>query len=84
MMNENEINKILELTRKKIAISQFKQEEIEEVKVKRDKKIIALKKLGMGIAAGVVLSLSSVGAYAGITGNKEILKSIGINIGEQY
>lgn len=84
MMNEDEVYKILETTKKKIAISQFKKERIEQMRDKKENKFIVLKKIGIGTAAGILLTVGSVGAYVGITGNTEILKKIGINIGEQY
>ena len=83
-MDENEINRILEQTKNKIAISQFKKEKLDNMKSKKENKFVIFKKIGIGTAAGVLLTAGSVGAYVGITGNTEILKRIGINIGEQY
>ena len=84
-MNEEEFNRILETTKKKIAISQFKKERIESMKhEKANNKFVLLRKIGIGTAAGLLLTVGSVGAYVGISGNTEILKNIGINIGNKY
>ncbi len=83
-MDEYEINRILEKTKNKIAISQFKKEKLDNMKTKKENNFVIFKKIGIGIAAGLLLTAGSVGAYVGITGNTEILKKIGINIGEQY
>ena len=86
MMNDNEINRILEKTKEKIAISQFKEERIEEENMKnvKNNKLLLLKRTIVVTAAGMLLTVGSVGAYVGITGNYEILRKIGINIGERY
>ena len=85
MMNEEEINRILETTKKKIAISQFKKERVESMGyAKENNKFILLRRIGIGTAAGVLLTVGSVGAYVGISGNTEILRNIGINIGDKF
>ena len=84
-MNEEEINRIVEKTKKKIAISQFKKERVEEMKhTKVNNRFILLRRIAVGTVTGMVLTVGSVGAYVGISGNTEILKNIGINIGEKY
>lgn len=83
-VSEDEINRILEKTKKKIAISQFKKERIEDMKNTKENKFVLIKRIGIGTAAGLVLTVGSVGAYVGVTGNTDILKNIGINIGEKY
>ena len=85
MMNEEEINRILETTKKKIAISQLKKERVERRGfAKENNKCILLRRIGIGTAAGVLLTVWIVGAYVGVCGNKEILRNIGINIGDKY
>ena len=81
-MNEDEINNILELTKKKIAISQFNRERVK--KNKKSKIFMLFHKISIALATGAVLTTGCVGAYVGITGNTELLKKIGINIGEHY
>lgn len=83
-MDEKETYKILEITKKKIAISQFEKEAVEEMREKKESKTVILKKVVIGTTAGIILTIGSVGAYASITGNTEPLKKLGINIEKQY
>lgn len=80
-MDENELKRILDKTKKKIAISQFEKE---EKVVKRKTIERKLPKVGIGIAVCILLSVTTVGAYVGITKNSDILKKLGINICEKY
>lgn len=43
-----------------------------------------IKKMMVGTAAILVLSIGSVGAYVGITGNTAILEKLGINLSKNY
>lgn len=43
-----------------------------------------IKKIMVGTAATLVLSIGSVGAYVGITGNTAILEKLGINLSKNY
>jgi len=80
MKRDNYINKMKDIKPKE----ELLQKTISNIQNSKKKKGNGLKRILTGIAAMAILSIGTVGAYVAVTGNKEILQRIGINLSEKY